>query len=134
MIISKNHDSIFWIAVVRDSVAGIIALGSALVLWLRLRGARHWPTTYGKVEYGMTSDVEGWKSNLVYSYSVSGEYYSGVHALAARNENDADEKVRRWKGQSVMVRYSPRTPSISVMRLEDQSSLNGGALEDRSTG
>lgn len=79
--------------------------------------------TNGKVEYGVTSDTDGWKTNLVYSYPVSGEYYSGVHPLKVRNEAEADDKARAWRGQDLAIRYSPTNPAISVVRMEDQAPL-----------
>jgi hypothetical protein len=71
--------------------------------------------TEGKVEYGMTSDVDGWKSNLSYSYSVSGEFYSGVLPLKAQNEAAADEerlvngRDRTWR--SATRPEIPQSPS-----------------------
>jgi len=123
----KSHDPLFWFAMARDAIAFAIAAGTGIFVWYRTRGARYWPTTYGKVEYGMTSDNEGWRTNLMYSYAVNSEFYSGTHSLKVRNEAAADLQVTRWKGQNVPVRYSPRNPAISVVRMEDQAPLLAAA-------
>ena len=108
-----------------DAGAVLVSIGTATVFWYRRRGARHWPVTDGTVEYGLSSDVDGWRTNLVYSYSVNGDFYSGTHAVKAANEADADEQARNWKGQSLTVRYSPRNPAISVIRMEEQAPFVG---------
>lgn len=81
-------------------------------------------------KYRMTSETDGWETNLVYSYAVDGEFYSGVHPLKARNEAQADKQARAWKGQSLVIRYSPRNPAISVVRTEDQPPLTVGTLAE----
>ena len=119
----KSLDPLSWFSIARDAMAFAIAAGAGIVAWHRRSSARHWPMVNGRVEYGMTSDIDGWRISLVYSYTVSGSYYSGVHSLKARNETDADAKVHGWKGQNLTVRYSPKKPEISVARKEDQASF-----------
>jgi hypothetical protein len=119
-----THDPLFWFAAARDSLAFAATAGTGILVWYRTRGSRYWPMTHGKIEYAMTSDINGWKSNFVYSYKVGTDFYSGVYAVAARNETHADELATTWKGQSVAVRYSPRNPTISVVRKEDQPSFS----------
>jgi len=103
-----------------------ISAGTAVLVWYRKRSARFWPITYGRVEYGLTSDEGGWKTNLMYSYAVGSAFYSGVLPLKARNESAADTQASKWRGQNLAVRYSPRNPAISVVRMEDQAGLSGG--------
>ncbi len=122
----RSRDPLFWVNTAFHLIAFAVAAGTGILVWYRRRGARYWPMTYGKVEYGMTTDVEGWKTNLMYSYSVQGEFYSGVFPLQVRNETAADEQVNKWKEQNLAVRYSPRDPAISVVRMEDQAPLTGG--------
>jgi hypothetical protein len=124
----RSDAPLFWAAVARDVIPFVIATGTGIFVWYRKRGARHWPISHGRVEFGMTSDEGGWKSNLSYSYSVEGQFYSGVLPLKAKNESDADDQTHQWHGQNVAVRYSPRNPSISVVRLEDQAPLMGESL------
>jgi|SRR5579872_1042729 len=103
---TSNHDPLFWFVAAKDSLAFAVTAGTGIFVWYRTRGSRYWPMTYGKIEYAMTSDTNGWKSNLVYSYKVGNDFYSGVYPVAARNETHADELAAKWKGQSVAVRYS----------------------------
>lgn len=119
----RDPDSIVWLRWAIDVVALLATVTSAIIFWYRRWGSRHWPITHGTVEYGMTSDMDGWKTNLVYSYAVDAEFYSGLYPLKARNEAHADNQARAWKGQSLAVRYSPRDPAISAVRMEDQSPL-----------
>jgi hypothetical protein len=125
----RRPDFLSWLSLARDLIAFAISAATGLLIWYRKRSARYWPMTYGKVEYGMTSDVDGWKSDLSYSYNVSGDFYSGVFPLKVRNEAAADEEVTRWKGQNLAIRYSPRNPAISVVRKEDQVFLSPGEFK-----
>jgi hypothetical protein len=120
----RSPDFPFWLNMARDAVAFAIASSTGIFVWLRKRSARYWPMTYGTVEYGMTSDVDGWRTTLMYSYAVDGEFYSGLLPLKARDEATADEEASKWKGQNLAVRYSPRDPAISVVRMEDQAALS----------
>lgn len=122
----RSRDPLFWLAVARDGIAFAFAAGTAALVWYRKRSSRYWPLTYGRIEYGLTSDEGGWKTNLMYSYNVGSEFYSGTFPLKVRNEATADEQVIKWKDQNLAVRYSPRDPAISVVRMEDQASLSGG--------
>jgi hypothetical protein len=63
-----------WLAIARDGIGFAVAAWTSVLVWYRKQSARYWPMTYGKVEYGMTSDVAGWKSNLSYSLNVGGEF------------------------------------------------------------
>jgi hypothetical protein len=80
---------------------------------------------YGRVE-GASSFQNStlWLTDISYSYRVADEYYSGQFQIKARSERKADETVARWKDQNVGVRYSPKNPAISVVRMEDQASLH----------
>jgi hypothetical protein len=42
-------------------------------------------------------------------------------SYALRASEKATEKEHRWKGRKTAVRYSPRSPKISVVRTEDQA-------------
>jgi hypothetical protein len=85
--------------------------------------------TYGRVEVAIACDEENkWFSDLSYSYAVSGEYYSGSFRVPAKNEDEADRQVLTWRGQNLTIRYSPKNPAVSVLRMEDQMSLPGAEL------
>src|SRR5260370_35499447 len=65
-------------------------------------------------------------ANVAYSYSIGNEFYAGEFQLRSSSERKATEKELRWKGQKIGVRYSPRSPKLSVGRTEDQAGLYGG--------
>jgi hypothetical protein len=68
-------------------------------------------------------DNSVWRTDVAYSYSMGNEFYAGEFQLRSSSERKATEKELRWKGR---VRYSPRSPKISVVRTEDQAGLYGG--------
>jgi len=49
-----------------DSLALLLAITGALVFWHKRRRSHDWPSTNDTVEYGLTSDLDGWRANLVY--------------------------------------------------------------------
>lgn len=122
-MIRLNLSPVDWGHLTLDTLAILLSITSAVVFWYKRRGSHHWPSVYGTVEYGLTSDQDGWRANLVYSYSVNGNFYSGTHSLKARNESHADELARTWKGRNLMVCYSPKNPALSVIRMQDQEPL-----------
>lgn len=63
---------------------------------------------------------KGWVCAMSYTYVVNGEYYSGFHSIRAKKEQRADELAREWKGRSVVVRYSPADPGVSMLLGDDQ--------------
>lgn len=71
----------------------------------------------------MTSDVDGWRTNLLYSYAVDSEYYSGVHSLPVSSATEADQLVSLLKSKKIAVRYSPKNPRISIVFNDDQTSI-----------
>lgn len=117
------------IRLVRVFLPFLVSLATGLAVWQRKRSARHWPMIYGRVEIVTVCDEENrWFGDLSYSYTVGSEYYSGTFRLPAKNEDDADTQAARWRGQSVIVRYSPKNPAVSILRMEDQPSFPGVAL------
>ncbi len=114
-----------WTPLIREALALVLASGTGIAVWLRKRAAREWPTTHGKVEHASSYENDGtWLTDVSYSYSVAGEFYSGQFQLKALGEKRANDHVLRWKGQSIAVRYSPKNPEISVVRAEDQAGLH----------
>jgi len=120
-----SQDPIQWFNLARELVGFAIASGTGILLWYRKRSARFWPMVHGKVEsasYFQNNTL--WLTDISYSYQVADEYYSGQFQVKARSERKADDTVAHWKGQTVGVRYSPKKPGTSVIRMEDQASLH----------
>jgi len=110
-----------WGHLTLSTLAILLSITSSVVFRYKRRGSHYWPSAPGTVEYGLTSDLDGWRTNLVYSYSVNGEFHSGTHTLKARSESHADELAATYKSQRLTVRYSPQNPALSVIRMEDQA-------------
>ena len=122
-----SRDPLTWLALAKGAVAFAIAAGTAIALWLRRRSARYWPMTHGKVEYASSFENSGsWLTDVSYSYRVGSDFYSGQFQLKSRSERKANCDVARWKDENIGVRYSPKKPEISVVRMEDQSALHPG--------
>ena len=111
----------------RDAVGFAIATTTGIIVWLRKRSSRHWPVTFGNVESASTfQDNSVWRTDVAYSYSIGNEFYAGEFQLRSSSERKATEKELRSKGQKIGVRYSPRSPKLSVVRTADQAGLYGG--------
>ena len=121
-----RRDLISWAAIARDAIGFVIATSTGVIVWLRKRGSRYWPLTFGNVESISTlQDNVVWRTDVAYSYSIENEFYPGQFRLRSWSERKAAEKELRWKGRKIGVRYSPRNPRVSVVRIEDQAGLNG---------
>ena len=118
-----HRDAIHWFGLIKEAVVITIAIAPWIVMWYRKRSAIHWPITYGTVEFGISTDTDNkWRADLSYSYKAGSEFYSGQISLPAKDEDDAHEKISRWKDQTLIVRYSPNHPDVSMVRPEDQRS------------
>src|SRR6266542_4178014 len=125
-----SRDPFRWLGLICEVALFVFAAGSGAVIWVRRRSARHWPIAFGKIESASSyQNVSQWLTDVSYSYSIEGGYYSGQFQLTSRTERKANEHESRWKGRNISVRYSPRNKDISVVRIEDQASV--GADEFR---
>jgi|ERR1700691_5332551 hypothetical protein len=92
------HDPIGWTAVARDVVVFATAATSASILWLRKRSSRHWPIIFGNVESASSFENNGtWLTDVSYSYSIQGDFYSGQFQVRSRSEDKASEHELCWK-------------------------------------
>jgi Protein of unknown function (DUF3592) len=124
---TMRGDPIRWAAMARDAVGFAIAATTGIIVWLRKRSSRYWPTTLGNVESASSfQDNSVWRTDVAYSYSIGNEFYAGAFQLRSSSERKATEKELRWKGRKIGVRYSPWSPKISIVRTEDQAGLHGG--------
>jgi len=128
----KNSDPLYWLRLLSEIAAFVLSAGTGLMAWHRKQSARHWPMTYGRIETALALDENNhWFSDLSYAYKVGTDFYSGHFRLSARNEEDADQQIAKWRGQNLTIRYSLRNPEISVLRMEDQPCLPEGELYRR---
>lgn len=108
----------------REAAPFAIAAAAGVRYWIRSRQAQSWPSTQGSI-VGANARFGGdrhkrWVCAMSYSYAVNGEYYSGFHSIRTKKEQRADELAREWKGRSVVVRFSPTNPGVSVLLSDDQ--------------
>ena len=117
-------------------VAGWFLIKRLPALILSVRGA-NWPTAEGKVEtVGVKMFVEQSIAEIGYSFLVEGERHAGYFMRQFAEEQDAWSYAIPLRGQSVVVRYKAGAPSLSVLRVDDQSpvfrpsrgSFTGGLL------
>lgn len=111
------HDlgTLFW---------AIILLVSA-VTWifreLRERAGQSWPIANGTVESAELTVVDGrMRAEVRYSYSVDGEYYSGLFFRIPSTEKRGEKILLQFpKGSRVFVHVKPSDPEISVLDREE---------------
>ena len=125
---SSSRDPLAWLSLARDLIAFGIAATTGVILWLRKRSARYWPIVCGRVEHASSFEKSPgvWLTDISYSYRVADDFYSGQFQLKARSEQKADAAAAQWKDRNIEIRYSPREPELSVVRIEDQAGLYPG--------
>jgi|SRR5262245_20641771 len=91
---------------------------------LRFSGSGGWPTFSAIVEQGMVHTYSGrssrtFRAELIYSYQVSGEYYSGHYeGDLCFSEAEAEDLIEQYpKGAPLQIHVHPRRPELSVLRL-----------------
>jgi hypothetical protein len=120
----------------RDDIFGVLVLVGVLVValrglpWSRLKklNARSWPLCQGRIEFGTviehrTRYVSYYSGQLSYSYSVNGEYYSGVHDKLFFRESSAERFITELKGKPAFVRHKANRAEVSTILKEDQQSV-----------
>jgi Protein of unknown function (DUF3592) len=67
---------------------------------------------------------------IVYSYRVQGELYTGFHEESFLLSDTAVDYVDRFgEGRNLVVRVKPDNPEVSVVRERDQGALTQSQLE-----
>jgi hypothetical protein len=63
-------------------------------------------------------------AEIVYSFSVNGEYFSGSERRAYETEKAAEKFLGRFRrGQSVFIRYDPANLEMTTLRDQDNLHL-----------
>jgi hypothetical protein len=96
--------------------------------WIQRNRAGSWPTASGQIDYASASETKRtffsttsrrsaptYEGELGYSYSVSGNNYTGRYHRNFGTEPEAQEFVRDLKGKTLPVQYNPQKPSASVI-------------------
>ena len=113
--------------VILAAVVGVAIRGLA---WNKLKtlGARSWPTTQGKIEFGTviehrTRYFSYYIAQMAYSYAVNGEYFSGYYEKMFFRESSADKFAADLKGRPAFIRHKASSPDVSTLLKEDQQSV-----------
>ena len=97
---------------------------------VRFPGSSGWPLVPATVEQGIVHTYPVWglklpgrsqsyRAEIIYSYSVDGEYYSGWYeGDFLWSKHEADDFVAQYpKGTTIQVHVSSAKPELSVLRL-----------------
>jgi len=110
-----------------------IRLAIAVVRLARRRiqvvGSTAWPMADGKLFMGdiRSDDLQGWVTDITYSYVALGEYYSGTYRRGFRRKKKAEAFLERLpRNTPIPVRYKPEQPGISTVLLADLGLLLSG--------
>ena len=99
------------------------ALVLCLIAWIRRemreRAGQSWPVVNGTLESALQSAMHGQRCVEVrYSYSVEGDYYSGLFFRFVLSESEGDQVIERLPRLSqLLVHYKPTAPDTSVLDL-----------------
>ncbi len=110
--------------------ATTVAVSFRALLWRRLKtlGARSWPLSQGKIEFGTviqqrTRYGSYYLAQMAYSYAVDGEYYSGYYERIFLRESSAQKFADELKGKPAFVRHKASSAEVSTLLREDQPSV-----------
>ena len=111
-------------------LAAVVGLAMRGLAWNKLKalGARSWPTTQGKIEFGTviehrTRYFSYYIAQMAYSYAVNGEYFSGYYEKMFFRESSADKFAADLKGRPAFIRHKDSSPDVSTLLKEDQQSV-----------
>jgi hypothetical protein len=95
-----------------------------LIQMTKERGSSRWPLEKAKVT-GSNCDAAvygGPVAEVIYTYTHSGEYFSGMHREPFILRDSAEEYAARFPaGGDVIVRVKPGEPEVSIVREDDQA-------------
>jgi hypothetical protein len=102
----------------------VVLAVQGLRLARRRRQSRNWPLVTGTMQRAFV--LPGWgywstqqyRSIFGYAFPANGSRYAGFVALQASDEQDADTLQKKLPGTSVMVRYDPGNPGVSILEEE----------------
>ena len=121
---NSKFDEVVVLRIIKLSIYLLLALSgliAVVVRNLRERKGQSWPVVEGTVESAQMAAVDGQaRAEVIYSYSVNGEYYSGVFFRVTRSGRKGEEILAHFpKETRVLVHYDPRSPEVSVLDLNE---------------
>ena len=111
------------------SIRLTIALFRLVRRRIQVVGSTAWPMAEGKIFAGdvRADDLQGWVTDITYSYVAFGEYYSGNYRRGFRRKKRAQAFLERLpRNTPVPVRYKPDRPETSTLLLSDLGLLLSG--------
>lgn len=108
----------------RIYIAAFFAIAT-IVTWIarqmKERTGQSWPVVYGTVESTRLTTVnDKLRAEVHYSYSVAGEYYSGVFFRFPATEKRGEKILERFPRESqILVHYKSEDPDNSVLDLHE---------------
>jgi hypothetical protein len=109
---------------------------NALVHWLRVCGTSRWPLANATVTAPPTSlsGIGCPGVEIVYSFRVKGELYTGIHEEPFLSTDSLADYVERFgEGRRIVVRVKPGNPEVSAVCEDDQGALFQSQLEQLTT-
>lgn len=103
-----------------------------IIRWPRVVGSRKWLLANATVTAPpiSLSGIGCPCVEIVYSYRVKGEPYTGLHEEPFLSTESATEYIERFaEGRSVVVRVKSANPEVSVVREDDQGAVTLSELE-----
>jgi hypothetical protein len=100
--------------------------------WPRVVASGHWLLANATVTAPPRSS-EGIgcpTAEIVYAFRVKGELYTGLHEEPFMSTESLTDYVERFaEGRSIVVRFNPDNPEVSVVCEDDQGALSHSQLE-----
>ena len=107
-------------------LAIVVAIKNWPRIWVALRfpGSSSWPAIPAIVEQGIVHTYSGrssktYRAEIIYSYKVSGEYYSGRYeGDLCHSEAEVKDLIEQYpKGAPLQVHVHPTRREVSVLKL-----------------
>ena len=103
-----------------------------VIHWPRVVGSGRWLLANATVTAPPTSfsGIGCVRVEIVYSYRVNGELYTGLHEELFLSTGLLADYVERFgEGRRIVVRVKPGNAGVSVVCVEDQGALSQSQLE-----
>jgi Protein of unknown function (DUF3592) len=110
----------------------LVYASRVIIRWPKVIGSGQWLLANAAVTAPPTrlSGIGCPRVEIVYSYRVKGELYTGLHEEPFMSTDSVTEYIERFaEGRSVVVRVKPASPEVSVVREDDQGVVTQSELE-----
>ncbi len=109
------------------ALKGIAYAFNTIAQWVKVCGSAAWDCVNATITAAPVSSsglIGCLRAEIVYSYRVDGELYTGIHEQPFLLADALAEYVERFgEGRSVVVRVKPGAPEVSIACEGDQTKL-----------